>query len=99
MPYSQSRWAAATNLRVLTMTRKGWPIQEEESFGVVFGEALGPGGGGGGGGRGECEGEGGLGLRLGLVDLRRPRRMGVMEGMRTDWLLAGHGRGVEICEG
>ena len=81
------------------MTRKGWPIQEGVSFGVVFGVGLGPGSGGGGGGRGECEGDGVVGLRLGLVDLRRPRRMGVMEGMRTAWLLAGHGRGVEMGEG
>ena len=81
------------------MTRKGWPIQEGVSFGVVFGDGLGPDGGGGGGSRGECEGEGVVGLRLGLVDLRRPRRMGVMEGMMTVLLLGGHDRGVEIGEG
>ncbi len=96
MPYSQSRWAAATNLSVLIITRNGWPIQAGAPFGVGFGDGLEPGEDGGGGGRGEGEGEGeGVdGLRLGLVDLRRPRRMGVMEGMRAVWVLAGHTRGV-----
>jgi hypothetical protein len=82
----------ATNLRVVRITRRGWPIQ---------GGAPPPGGCGGplDGGGGDCGalGVGGFGFWRGLgVLLRRPRRIGVTEGMggicgriRDSWLGVG----------
>lgn len=89
------RWVKATNLRVVRITRAGWPNQGGR--GRVCGVLLVDEGGGGweggarpdGGGGGDEDEWGAVGL-LGesrnLVGLRRPRRMGVMEGMRYgDW--------------